>query len=73
MIIIYYKWKKVRKRIKTIILEKEYTQDYVGDRLGMSQKSYHRLENGKSQLKVETLLKLAIILEVAPKYFLEEQ
>jgi transcriptional regulator with XRE-family HTH domain len=62
---------KVRKRIRSLRLEKEYTQDYVGDRLGISQNSYHRLENGKSQLKVKTLLKLSTILEVDITYFLK--
>ncbi|MDG2356844.1 MAG: helix-turn-helix transcriptional regulator [Polaribacter sp.] len=65
------KLEKVRKRIRSLRLEKEYTQDYVGDRLGMSQKSYHRLENGHSELKVKTLLKLSTILEVDVSYFLE--
>ena len=65
------KLEKVRKRIRSLRLEKEYTQDYVGDRLGISQKSYHRLENGKSQLKVKTLLKLSTILEVDITYFLK--
>jgi DNA-binding XRE family transcriptional regulator len=62
---------KIRKRIKSIRLEKEYTQDYIGERLGINQRTYHRIENGKSQLKVETLLKLALILEVDATYFLE--
>jgi transcriptional regulator with XRE-family HTH domain len=65
------KLEKVRKRIRSLRLEKEYTQDYVGDRLGMSQKSYHRLENGHSELKVKMLLKLSTILEVDVSYFLE--
>ena len=63
---------KVRKRIRSLRLEKEYTQDYIGERLGINQRTYHRLENGKSQLKVETLLKLATILEVDASYFLQE-
>ena len=65
------KLEKVRKRIRSLRLEKKYTQDYVGDRLGMSQKSYHRLENGHSELKVKMLLKLSTILEVDVSYFLE--
>jgi len=62
---------KVRKRIRTVRLDKEYTQDYIGDRLGMSQKSYHRLENGKYHLKLETLLRLDVILEVDVTSFLK--
>ena len=58
------KLEKVRKRIRSARLEKEYTKDYLGKKLGMSQKSYNRLENGHSELKVKTLLKLSTILEV---------
>ncbi|MEE9408510.1 MAG: helix-turn-helix transcriptional regulator [Polaribacter sp.] len=65
------KAEKVRKRIRSTRLEKEFTQDYVGQKLGVSQKTYHRLENGKSQLKVEILFRLAIVLEVNASYFLE--
>jgi len=35
----------------------------------MTQKSYHRLETGKSQLKLDILFKLATILEVEVSYF----
>ena len=63
---------KVRKRIRLARLEKEYTQDYIGERLGVNQRTYHRIESGKSQLKVETLIKLATILEVDTKYFFKE-
>jgi transcriptional regulator with XRE-family HTH domain len=63
---------KVRKRIRKIRVAKYYTQDYVGERLCMTQKSYHRLENGKSQLKLEVLFRLATILEVDVKSFLED-
>ena len=61
---------KIRKRLKTIRTEKGYSQDYVGDQLHMSQISYHKLENGKTALKVSTLLELAIILEVEESYLL---
>ena len=59
---------KIRKRLKLARTEKGYSQDYVGDQLHMSQISYHKLENGKTALKVSTLLELAIILEVKESY-----
>jgi transcriptional regulator with XRE-family HTH domain len=49
-------------------MEKGYSQNYVGGQLHMSQISYHKLENGKTALKVSTLLELAIILEVKESY-----
>ncbi|MDG1529540.1 MAG: helix-turn-helix transcriptional regulator [Polaribacter sp.] len=61
---------KIRERIKLSRIEKGYSQDYVGARLNMSQIAYHKLENGKTQLKVEILLELANILEVKESYLL---
>ena len=61
---------KIRKRIRIARTNKEYSQNYVGQQLHMSQISYHKLENGKTQLKVKTLLDLASILEVEESYLL---
>ena len=61
---------EIRKRIKFIRLEKGYTQNYVGEQLHMSQISYHKLEKGKTSLKVQTLIDLAVILEVKKIYLL---
>lgn len=61
---------EIRKRIKFIRLEKGYTQNYVGEQLHMSQISYHKLEKGKTSLKVQTLIDLAVILEVKEIYLL---
>lgn len=61
---------KIRKRLRTARTEKGYSQDYVGEQLHMSQIAYHKLENGKTALKVKTLLELAVILEVKESYLL---
>ncbi|MDP5105865.1 MAG: helix-turn-helix domain-containing protein [Polaribacter sp.] len=63
----------IRKRIKTIRLKKEYSQYYMSCRLHTSQVVYHNLENGKSNLKVETILRLATILEVDVSDFFEDK
>lgn len=55
---------KIRKRLKSIRIEKGFTQDYIGEQLNISQISYHKLENGKTTLKLITFIKLAQILEV---------
>ncbi|QTD38434.1 helix-turn-helix transcriptional regulator [Polaribacter batillariae] len=65
------KTKKVREKIRMLRLQKEYTQENIGDFLGIGQVAYYKLESGKTQLKVETLIKLANILEVTPSYLLE--
>lgn len=61
---------KIRKRLKLARIEKGYSQDYVGEQLHMSQISYHKLERGKTELKVKTLIYLAIVLEVEESYLL---
>lgn len=66
------KVENVRNRIKIARLKKGFTQNYVGNKLGNGQKAYNRMETGKSQLKVETLLKLSVILDVDITYFLKK-
>jgi transcriptional regulator with XRE-family HTH domain len=61
---------KIRERIKNSRIEKGYSQYYVGLQLNISQISYHKLETGKTELKVKTLLKLANILDVEESYLL---
>lgn len=41
-----------------------YSQEYVAEKLGITQKAYSDLENGKTYLKSTTLLKLSSLFEV---------
>jgi|TARA_B110000208_G_scaffold92143_1_gene115924 transcriptional regulator with XRE-family HTH domain len=59
------RWETLKKRG----LKKEYSQEYVGIQLGIGQVEYHKLESGKTTLKIDTLIKLAIILDVNTTYF----
>jgi transcriptional regulator with XRE-family HTH domain len=61
----------IRTKIRLLRVEKGYSQSYVANQLHMSQISYHKLESGKTELKVKTLLKLARILEVSETYFFD--
>ena len=60
----------ILKRIKAARLDKGYTQDYMAYQLKISQISYYKIESGKTELKVKTILELAKILEVAESYLL---
>lgn len=51
-------------KIKQLREQKNYTQDYVAEKLGVSQNAYSRLENGQIKLSVEKAEKLSTILEV---------
>lgn len=47
---------KIRERILQVRMLKGYSQEYVGKRLHMSQISYHKIECGKTALKVGILI-----------------
>jgi len=59
------------KKIKTnnlrrIRREKDYSQEYVAFKLGISQKAFSNIENGKTELKLSMILSLAKILDTTP-------
>jgi transcriptional regulator with XRE-family HTH domain len=52
--------------LKTFRELKNYTQKYMADGLCVTQNSYSLLENGKTEMDVNQLLRLAEILGVSP-------
>jgi transcriptional regulator with XRE-family HTH domain len=50
---------------------KGFSQDYMGERLGLSQQVYSRIEQGDKSVTVELLQLIASILEVEPMKILE--
>jgi len=53
----------VAARLKQIRLKKNYSQEYVASKIGLSQKAYSKIENNETRLNVETLLLLSEVLE----------
>ena len=51
-------------RIKKIRIDKGYSQDYMADRLGISQNAYHKLERGHTRIHLEKFIDIAKILEI---------
>ncbi len=47
-----------------------YTQQYVYDKMNISQNHYSRIENGHSGLSFENLLKISDILNISTDYIL---
>jgi transcriptional regulator with XRE-family HTH domain len=43
---------------------KGYSQEYMGNQLGMDYSFYGRLENGKTHIKLDRLLEICEILEI---------
>ena len=55
--------KEIRERIKTVRIEKGYSQDYMADMLNISQND-HKLEKGHTRIHLEKLIDIAKVLEV---------
>ncbi len=53
-------------KVKRIRELRNYSQDYMADRLGISQVSYSRIEKGQTKLDMQRMQQIAEILEVDP-------
>jgi len=51
-------------QIQAARLEKGYTQQYLGDKLGITQNCYSKLESGVSQLTIDNFFAIAAVLEI---------
>jgi len=60
------------QRVKKVRVEKNFTQDYLAKKLGLSQKAYSKIENSESKLNVDTLIKISEILDTPITNFLDE-
>ena len=52
-------------RIKGLRETRKYTQEYMAESLGISQRSYSSIENGQTQLTVDRLFDIAEVLQVS--------
>ncbi|MGC4129245.1 MAG: helix-turn-helix transcriptional regulator [Bergeyella sp.] len=57
----------IGNKIKNIRELKNLTQEYVAEKLDISQAAYSRLENGETKISKEKLLQIAEVLEVKPE------
>ena len=57
---------EIRFKIRKKREEKGYSQDYMAIQLGITQKTYWRLENGQSKIDLERLQNISKILEIDP-------
>src|SRR5690606_20392706 len=56
---------EVGKKIKQIRELKDYTQEYMADKLGIAIRSYSKLESGETRLTVDKLYEISEILGVS--------
>src|ERR1700760_503447 len=52
---------------------RNYSQEYIAEKLGITQNAYSRIENNQTRLTTERLEKLAVILEICPLELLSEK
>lgn len=54
----------VAEKIKKIREEKNYSQSYLAQELGITQKAYSKIENGETKLTIDHLFKIAHALDI---------
>ena len=54
----------ISNKIRSLRINKQFSQDYMASQLGISQRSYSKIENEEVKLDVFKLQKIAEILEV---------
>lgn len=55
---------EVRNRIRKIRQLRDYSQEYMGEQLGITQKGYSAIETGETTLTIERLSDIAKVLEI---------
>jgi len=56
----------LQEKIYAIRQIREFSQEYIANKLGISQRAYSKLERGETKLDWERIKKIASILEVDP-------
>lgn len=54
------------ENLRRIRRAKDFTQEYIAFELGISQKAYSEIEQGKTKMRDDLLLKLSAILDISP-------
>ncbi|MBW1619376.1 helix-turn-helix domain-containing protein [Empedobacter falsenii] len=57
---------KCLETLRKVRREKNFSQDYMAEKLKITQKAYSDIENGKTTLKNDIVVKLANILDLSP-------
>lgn len=56
----------IKTKLKSIRKEKNYTQGFVAEKLGISLRAYTKIENGETQLTIDRLGEIIEILHINP-------
>lgn len=63
--------KTVLESIHSLRRVREYSQDFMAYKLGISQNAFSKLESGKTPLTMDRFFKIADLLQVSPVELLE--
>lgn len=61
------------EKIRMIRELRNYSQEYMADRLGIKQNSYSKIETNQTKLTAEMLQKIADVLQVSPLDIMNQQ
>ncbi|MBQ7641737.1 MAG: helix-turn-helix transcriptional regulator [Acholeplasmatales bacterium] len=61
------------KKLKDLREDHDYTQKYVASVLNISQNSYSDIETGKTNISIESLIKLADLYNVTLDYLVDRK
>jgi len=59
------------QQIKDLRLQNNYTQNYIAEKIKVSQKTYSNMESGKSKITLEHLTKLSEVYKITLMEFIE--
>lgn len=64
---------KTGNKIRQKRMEKGLSQNYIALQIGVSEKTYRRIENGESPLDIERLKSIADVLQVEPLELIDSE
>lgn len=63
----------IGEKLRTLREYRNYSQEHMADKLGITQSAYSKYETNQSKITVDTLKKVADILEVSPVDLISNQ
>ena len=69
--VINVKMREMADNIRKMREYRNYTQEYVAARLGISQNAYSKIELGYTKITVERLCWIALVLEMEMRHLLD--
>ena len=62
----------MENRVRELREDNDYTQQYVADKIGITQRKYSYIETGTQQLTAEILVSLSTLYNVRVDYLLKQ-